>query len=91
MKAPAGLELLVVWLRRHGLKQRDAADGVGTHKNYLSSVMTGERPLSLALAKKLEAWMRSVDPKDFIPASVLLRLTAPAASGSDDKENAVSS
>lgn len=91
MKAPTGLELLVLWLRRHRFKQQAAADGIGTHKNYLSSVMVGQRPLSLAMAKKLEAWMRSVDPKDYIPASALLRLNEPPRGNGEDEEKAVSS
>lgn len=88
MKAPAGMELLVLWLRRHGLKQKDAADGIGTHKNYLSSMMVGPRPLSLPMAKKLEAWMKSVDPKDYIPASALLRLTKHPFTGGEGEEDA---
>jgi len=71
------MELLLLWLRRHKLTQRRAAEAISTHKNYLSSIMNDVRPLTLPLARKLEAWMRTVDPHDYITASVLLGLTPP--------------
>lgn len=77
MKAPREMELLVLWLHRHRKTQKAAAEGIGTHKNYLSSIILGTRPLTLRVARKLEKWMRSVDPDDYIHASNLLGLAPP--------------
>ena len=85
MKAPREIELLLLWLHRHKLTQKSAAEGIDTHKNYLSSIMNGVRPLTMRQAKKLEAWMRTVDPHDYITASVLLGLTPPDLK-TDDKD-----
>ena len=92
MQEPREMELFLLWLHRHKRKQSDAAKGIKTHKNYLSAIMSGGRPLTLPMAKKLEAWMRSEDPKDFVPASRLLGLND---RGHDDdvprKKGAISS